>query len=68
MKQYNVMDYVACKHDMEAMLSKEKYWKTAQFICKDYTKQKSVRPHPCVMFEMFTSDRVIFSTVQITKW
>lgn len=40
MKQYNVMDYVACKHDMEAVLSKKKYWKTAQFTFKDYTKQR----------------------------
>lgn len=51
MKQYNVMDDVACKHDTEAMLSEEKYWKTAQFIFKDYTKQRvsDLTPVQCLI-------------------
>ena len=41
MKQYNAIDYVAWKQDTEAMHSEEKYWKTAQFTFKDYTKQRA---------------------------
>jgi len=41
MKQYNAIDYVAWKQATEAMFSEKKYWKTAQFTFKDYTKQRA---------------------------